>query len=203
MTIITKITCSHPPTPPSFILPLIWSYFCLEVRPAVLSVRQLRLCCREASCLFVRALQWRSTRGAQCFFFFLLSCIVAVCWYASYGSGMLWCVSRITVGSPQRPLLGSTVLLLSHTDKSFTPRQRRLLGPEQHLSALAPASSPSSLCFPFLLMFPCQLHIQSLVQNPRIFLHCVKKRIKNLSFYCNLSLSLLCSFLFFLSNVLM
>lgn len=130
-----------------------------------------------------------AAQGAQCVIF-PLSCIVAVHWFWY----VVVCVSHHR-RSPQRPPLGSTVLLLSHTDKSFTPRQRRLLVPEQRLSARALACSPSSLCFPFLLVFPCQLHIPSLVQNPRVFLHCVK-RIKNLSFCCNLSFSLLCSFLF-------
>ena len=114
------------------------------------------------------------------------------------GSAVLWCASQISLGPTPAPRF--TVLLLSHTDKLFTPHQRRLLPAERHLAgftsllSIFPSLSVfaflSSSCFQPLLTVNC---IPSLVQNPRIFLHCVKNKP---SFYVS-CISLLCPFFLF------
>lgn len=105
-------------------------------------------------------------------------------------------------GPPPTPWF--TVLLLSHADKYFTPHQRRLLPAEWHLSALSSHLSifPSLSVFAFLSSSCVHPHVEvtcisSLVQTPRIFLHCVKN--KRPSFYAS-CISLLCPF-FLLFNL--
>lgn len=97
-----------------------------------------------------------------------------------------------------------TILLLSHTDKLFTPHQRRLLPPERHLSALSSLLSVFlslsvfaflSSCFHPHLKVNC---IPSLVQNPRVFLRCIKN--KRPSFYVS-CISLICPFISFYLSV--
>lgn len=108
-----------------------------------------------------------------------------------------WCiVARISNSIGPSSAHRFTILLLSHTDKLFTPHQRRLPPPEQHLSAISSLLSIflslsvfaflPSLCFHPHLKVNC---IPSLVQNPRVFLRCVKN--KRPSFYVS-CISLLC-----------
>lgn len=116
-------------------------------------------------------------------------------------SGVFWLAFYISVGPPPAPPR-FTLLLLFHTDKLFTPHQRRLLRLSS-ICLLSPAFSP----FPppslsvFASLSPSCLHVNitcipSLVQNPRIFLRCVKEN-KRPSFYVKLYLFSL-SFLFFI-----
>lgn len=114
-----------------------------------------------------------------------------------------WCtVVQNFPSVPQRPPW-FTLLLLSHTDKFFTPHERRLLPAERRLSALCSLLSivPSLSVFAFLPLscfHPHVICIPSLVQNPRIFLHCVRN--KHPSFYVS-CISLLCPFFFFFISI--
>ena len=109
---------------------------------------------------------------------------------------------KISIGPTPTPWF--TILLLSYTDKFFTPHQRRLLPDEEHLSALSSLLSifPSLSVFAFVSScFHPHVNVKcipSLVQNPRIFLHCVKN--KHPSFYV-CCISLLCPFFFFLISI--
>lgn len=113
---------------------------------------------------------------------------------------VVWCVVARILSfrrSPTTPWF--TVLLLFHTDKLFTPHQRRLLPAEQHLSALSIPLFIPSLYLPSVFAFlssscfrvSC---IPSLVQNPRNFLRCVRN--KHPSFYVSF-ISSLCPFILF------
>jgi len=114
---------------------------------------------------------------------------------------LVYCSAHLQImWVPHRPL-GLLCPLLFHTDKLFTPHQRRFLPAEWRLSSLSSLLSifPSlsvcaflSSCFHPHVKVKC---IPSLVQNPRIFLRCVKN--KRPSFYVS-CISLLCPFLSFL-----
>lgn len=118
---------------------------------------------------------------------------------------LVYCGAHLKFPKVPRQLPWFTLLLLSHTDKFFTPHQRRLLPAEQHLSALSSLLSifPSLSVFAFLSSSCVHLPIKvnrlpSLVQNPRNFLRCVKN--KHPSFYVS-CISLLCPFFLFLISI--
>lgn len=84
-------------------------------------------------------------------------------------SGVFWLAFYISVGPPPAPPR-FTLLLLFHTDKLFTPHQRRLLPAEQHLSAL---SSLFSIFFPLpslsLLPFPPHVFMSTLLASHHLY----------------------------------
>lgn len=123
-------------------------------------------------------------------------------WFVVPWLVLFWCIVAHNLKFPWVPLPippWFTLLLLSHADKFFTPHhQRRLLPAERHLSTLSSLLSirPSLSVFAFLSSSCFRPHVDvkcipSLVQNPRIFLHCVKN--KHPSFYVS-CISLLCPF---------
>lgn len=73
-------------------------------------------------------------------------------------SGVFWLAFYISVGPPPAPPR-FTLLLLFHTDKLFTPHQRRLLPAEQHLSALSSLFSISPPPLPSLSLLPFPPHV--------------------------------------------
>ncbi len=118
---------------------------------------------------------------------------------------LMHCGARLKIfpRSHADPLVHFT--FLSHTDKFFTPHQRRLLPAEQHLSALSSllSISPSLSDFAFLPSSCFHPHIilnclPSLVQNPRNFLRCVKNKTPFL--LCKLYLFTLSFLSFFFFN---
>jgi len=118
---------------------------------------------------------------------------------------LVYCSAHLQImWVPHRPL-GLLCPLLFHTDKLFTPHQRRFLPAEWRLSSLSSLLSifPSlSVCAFLSSSFHPHVKVNcipSLIQNPRIFLRCVKN--KRHSLLCKLYLFTLSFFFFFFISI--